>query len=159
MIVIDSRDLNILFDNYSNMVYRIALSFLKNTQDAEDVVQVVFMKLIDGKVKIIPGKERALITQITVNYCKDILRSFWKKRTEELNDNFLFEDQSDIELFNVIMSLPNKYRIVVYLHYYEGYTFSEISALLNISPSAVSMRLHRAIKLLHSELGGNIDEI
>lgn len=157
--MIDSRDLSYLFDEYNNMVYRIALSFLRNTQDAEDAVQTVFMKLIDGKANIISGKERALLTQITVNYCKDILRSFWRQRTDAITEDIVAEESSDHELFHTVMSLPRKFRVVVYLHYYEGYTFSEISTFLKISVSAVSMRLHRARKLLKNELGGDIDEI
>lgn len=159
MILIDSRDIIYLFDQYSNMVYRVALSFLRNTQDAEDAVQIVFMKLIDGKAEIVSGKERALLTQITVNYCKDILRSFWRQRIEAITEDIVAEETSDLELFHVVMLLPRKYRIVVYLHYYEGYTFPEISTFLKISVSAVSMRLHRARKLLKTELGGDIDEI
>lgn len=157
--MIDSRNLINLFDEYSNMVYRIALSFLRNTQDAEDAVQIVFMKLIDGKAEIVSGKERALLTQITVNHCKDILRSFWRQRTDTITEDIVLQETSDRELFHFVMSLPRKYRIVVYLHYYEGYTFSEISTFLRISVSAVSMRLYRARKLLKTELGGDIDEI
>lgn len=142
--MIDSRNLINLFDEYSNMVYRIALSFLRNTQDAEDAVQIVFMKLIDGKAEIVSGKERALLTQITVNHCKDILRSFWRQRTDTITEDIVLQETSDRELFHFVMSLPRKYRIVVYLHYYEGYTFSEISTFLRISVSAVSMRLYRA---------------
>lgn len=137
----------------------IALSFLRNTQDAEDAVQIVFMKLIDGKAEIVSGKERALLTQITVNHCKDILRSFWRQRTDTITEDIVLQETSDRELFHFVMSLPRKYRIVVYLHYYEGYTFSEISTFLRISVSAVSMRLYRARKLLKTELGGDIDEI
>jgi RNA polymerase sigma factor (sigma-70 family) len=130
--LIEGSDLINLFNDYSNMVYRLAYSYLRNAHDAEDVVQVVFMKLIEGKATIIPDKERALLIQITINYCKDILRSFWKKKNEPLNENLVFEEKSDSELFDVVMSLPVKYRIVVYLHYYEGlYIFRNINVLEN----------------------------
>jgi len=147
----DSELLN-LFDEYGNMVYRLALSYLRNIHDAEDTVQVVFTKLIEGKAIIIPGKERALLTQITINHCKDVLRSFWRKRSEPLNESIAFTEEEDRELFSIVMSLPDKYRIVVYLHYYEGYSFSEISSFLGISSSAVSMRLHRSRNILKSKL-------
>ncbi|MEG6613597.1 sigma-70 family RNA polymerase sigma factor [Pseudoclostridium thermosuccinogenes] len=141
-----------LFDKYANMVYRLALSYLRNTHDAEDTVQAVFIKLIEGKAQIVPGKERALLTQITINHCKDQLRLFWRRRTEQLEDHIEFVEKEDKELFRAVMSLPEKYRIVVYLHYYEGYSFSEISSFLGISPSAVSMRLHRSRNSLKSKL-------
>lgn len=141
-----------LYDKYGNMVYRLALSYLKNINDAEDAVQIVFTKLIEGRAMIIPDKERALLIQITINHCKDILRSFWRRRSEPLDESLVFEEEEDRELFSIVMSLPIKYRIVVYLHYYEGYSFSEISSFLGISSSAVSMRLHRSRSMLKSEL-------
>jgi len=77
---------------------------------------------------------------------------FWRRRTEQLEDHIEFVEKEDKELFRAVMSLPEKYRIVVYLHYYEGYSFSEISSFLGISPSAVSMRLHRSRNSLKSKL-------
>jgi len=148
-----------LYDQFSNMVYRIALSYLRHSQDAEDAVQAVFLKLIEGRARPEAGKERAFISQITINHCKDALRSVWKRRVEPLNDEIVFEHKEDRELFDAIMGLGVKYRIVVYMHYYEGYTFSEISGFLKISPSAVSMRIHRARNLLKDLLREDNDEI
>ena len=141
-----------LYDQYSNMVYRLALSYLRQSQDAEDAVQAVFLKLIDGCAKPELGKERAFLTRVTINYCKDVLRSVWKNRIVPLSDEIVFEHKEDRELYETIMGLAAKYRIVIYMHYYEGYTFSEISSFLKISTSAVSMRIHRAKKLLKSKL-------
>ena len=137
-----------LFDKYSNMIYRIALSYLGQSQDAEDAVQAVFLKLIEGRAQPESGKERAFLTSVTINYCKDVLRSVWKRRIEPLDEQIAFENEEDRGLFSAIMNLAVKYRIVIYMHYYEGYTFSEISGFLKISTSAVSMRIHRARKLL-----------
>jgi RNA polymerase sigma-70 factor (ECF subfamily) len=79
-----------VFYMYSNMVYRIAFSYLRQPYDAEDAVQSVFMKLIEGKAQPNVGKERAFLTRITVNYCKDILRSAWKQRIVPLDDTYTF---------------------------------------------------------------------
>ena len=142
-----------LFDQYHDMVYRLALSCTKSRQDAEDVVQTVFLKLLDGKSPPPrPGKERAWLAQVTVNASRDLLRAFWRRRTEPLDESIPFEDPQESELFSAVMALPPKYRAAVHLHYYEGYTLEEIAGLLHISPSAVSMRLHRARKLLRSSL-------
>lgn len=141
-----------LFDQYSNMVYRIAYSYLVQAQDAEDAVQAVFLKLIEGKAQPDSGKERAFLTRVTINHCKDALRSVWKRKIEPLEQEIVFEQTEDRELFDAVISLPQKYRVTVYLHYYEGYTFSEIAGFLKISSSAVSMRLHRAKKLLKDKL-------
>ena len=158
----DSHDIIKLYDEYKNTVYRLALSYLNNPQDAEDVVQIVFLKLIDDKANIVIGKERALLTKITVNHCKDVLRSFWRKNKEELSIDIPCDNPNDYEqqrILNAIMTLPTKYRVVVHLHYYEGYTFKEIAKILNVSGSTVSMRIHRARKMLKKELGGIYDDI
>lgn len=141
-----------LYDKYSNMVYRLAFSYLKSQQDAEDAVQAIFLKLVEGKAQPIPGKERSFLTQITANYCRDQLRSFFRKKSVPLDPEIIFEDTNDQELFNMFMILSQKYRVPIFLHYYEGYSFSEISDFLKISPSAVSMRIHRARKLLKKQL-------
>jgi len=153
-----------LFDQYSNMVYRIALSYLRQHQDAEDAVQSIFMKLIDGTARPELGKERAFLTRITINHCKDALRSAWKRRIVPLDESIElgqfepFKQKEDSDLFHAVMSLPEKYRIVVYLHFYEGYTFQEIAGFLKISSSGVSMRIHRAKKMLQNDLENNFKE-
>lgn len=141
-----------LYDLYSRMVYRLAFSYLRQAQDAEDAVQAIFIKLIEGNAQAEAGKERAFLTRVTINYCKDALRSAWKRKIEPLDDTIVFEQKEDRELFDAIMSLPAKYRIVVHLHYYEGYTFPEIAEFVKISSSAVSMRIHRARKILKDKL-------
>ena len=149
-----------LYSKYSDMIYRIAISFLRQPQDAEDVVQAVFMKLIEGRAQPESGKERAYLTSITINHCKDLLRSAWKRRIVPLGDIeelYTFEHEDDSDLFHAVMELPYKLRIVIHLHYYEGYNFSEIGSLLRISSSAVSMRLHRAKKLLKNNFREDSD--
>lgn len=141
-----------LFDAYHDMVYRLSLSYTRSPQDAEDMVQTVFLKLLDGNRLPEPGKERAWLIQVTVNGCKDLLRSAWRKRTDPLDETIPFSHSEEGELFTAVMALPEKYRVAIYLHYYEGYTFQEIARFLHTSSSAVSMRLHRARKLLRSSL-------
>ena len=147
-----SVEIEILYDRYANNLYRLALSYLKNTADAEDAVQAVFVKLIEGKAVIFPGKERALLTKMTVNQCKDILRRNKNRLEEPLDESIPFSDSKDRDVFIAVMTLPEKYRIPVFLHYYEGYRFQEIAKLLRITTSAVSMRIHRAKNLLKSQL-------
>ena len=141
-----------LFDQYHNMVYRLALTATRSPQDAEDIVQTVFLKLLDGKSVPMPGKERAWLAQVTVNACRDLLRSFWRRKIQPLAESIPFSTPEEGTLFDAVLELPAKYRLVVHLHYYEGYTCEEIGSFLNVSPSAVSMRLHRARNLLRSNL-------
>ena len=141
-----------LFDQYHNMVFRLALTVTRSPQDAEDIVQTVFLKLLDGTCPPTPGKEKAWLTQVTVNACRDLLRSIWRRKTQPLDDSIPFSDPEEGELFEAVMALPAKYRVAIHLHYYEGYTCQEIGAFLGLTPSAVSMRLHRARNLLRSSL-------
>lgn len=147
-----------LFDKYHNMVYRIALVSTNSPQDAEDIVQTVFLKLLEGKTRPMPDHERAWLTTVTINTCRDLMRWNLRRKTEPLDETIPFSDPEESALFEAVTALPKKYRLVVHLHYYEGYTHDEISSLLNITPSAVSMRLHRARNLLRSALKEDINE-
>lgn len=141
-----------LFDQYHNMVYRLALASIRSPADAEDIVQTVFLKLLEGRTQPMPGKERAWLAQMTINACRDLMRSVWRKRIQPLDETIPFSDPEESELFAAVMALPDKSRLAVHLHYYEGYSYEEIGQMLHISPSAVSMRLHRARNLLRSKL-------
>ena len=141
------------FDRYADMVYRVALSYLRSTQEAEDVVQSVFLQLLEGGVTIYPGKERSFLAKVTVNRCKNLLSVAKRHETVPLDETVLLAPPEDRELFRAVMELPEKYRIVVSLHYFEGCSFREISELLHIGVSAVSMRLHRARNILKEQIG------
>ena len=119
-----------LFDRYGDMVYRVALGYLRSSQEAEDAVQTVFLKLLEGAGSPWPGRADTPL--------------------EELDLPAPPEDQ---EVFRAVMDLPEKYRLAVTLHCFEGYTFQEIARLLHIGPSAVSMRVHRAKTILKQQLG------
>ena len=141
-----------LYDAYSRDVYRLALSYLRSTQDAEDICQSVFLKLLETNPILLSQKEKAWLLKCTANACKNHLKSFWKQHTEELNDNMVFCDQKDRELWAVVGTLPPKYRVVVHLYYYEGYQQDEIAGILGITRTAVQTRMQRARKLLEKEL-------
>ena len=141
-----------LYDTYSRDVFRLALSYLRSTQDAEDICQSVFLKLLETNTTLLSQKEKAWLLKCTANACKNHLKSFWKQHTEELHDNMVFCDQKDRELWAVVGTLPPKYRAVVHLYYYEGYQQDEIAGILGISRTAVQTRMQRARKLLEKEL-------
>ena len=141
-----------LYDTYSRDVYRLALSYLRSTQDAEDICQSVFLKLLETNTILLSQKEKAWLLKCTANACKNHLKSFWKQHTEELNENMVFCDQKIRELWAVVGTLPPKYRAVVHLYYYEGYQQDEIAGILGITRTAVQTRMQRARKLLEKEL-------
>lgn len=142
-----------LFDRYADLVYRIALSYLRSPQEAEDVVQTVFLKLLEDNLSVYPGKERAFLTKITINHCKNLLSTAKKYESIPLDETVMLVQPEDRDLFRAVMELPEKYRVVMMLHYFEGYSFREISKFLHIGISAVSMRLHRAKGILKKQFG------
>lgn len=142
-----------LFDRYADTVYRVALGWLRSPQEAEDAVQTVFLKLLEGNAQVFPGKEHAFLTKITINHCKNILSAAKRHESVPLEDVVLPVPPEDRELLRAVMELPEKYRAVVTLHYFEGYSFQEIAKLLHTGVSAVSMRLHRARGMLKKQLG------
>lgn len=142
-----------LFDRYGDTVYRVALGYLRPPQEAEDAVQTIFLRLLERDTQVYPGKERAFLTKMTINHCKNVLSATKRRDTVPLEEDVLLAQPEDQELFRTVMDLPEQYRTVVCLHYFEGYSFQEIARLLRIGPSAVSMRLHRARNMLKQQVG------
>ena len=137
-------EIECLFEMYFEDVFRLALSYLHNKQDAEDISQSVFMKLIRYQKPIQKGKEKSWLLACTANACKDHLKSFWQKNTVELDETIVFTSEMDKELWEAVDSLAPKYRVVVHLYYYEGYSQEEIAEILKISRTAVQTRVSRA---------------
>lgn len=136
-------DVMYLFHRYRDDVYRLAVSYTRSLTEAEDVCQTVFLKLLEQD-DITPGKEKTWLMQVTANECRDLLRSSWWKRTVPLEQAFLIPKTEADETIYLLQKLPPKYRVVLYLHYYEQYTTSEIAQLLKIPTGTVSTRLKRA---------------
>ena len=148
----EKRTVAALYDSYAQDVYRLALSYLRSTQDAEDICHSVFLCLVEKDIHLFPGSEKAWLLKCAANTCKDQLKSFWKQNREELKENMVFADPRDRELWAVVGTLPPKYRVVVHLYYYEGYAQEEIGKILGITRTAVQTRMQRARMMLEKEL-------
>ncbi len=147
-------DLTAAYDKYSDMVYRLAFARMKNSFDAEDILQEVFMRLMrSGKQANDDEHLKALLIKITVNCSKSKLNSAWRRNTAALDDS-VTADCTSGETLDAVLRLPLKYRTVIHLHYYCGYSAEEISVLLGCSPSAVKTRLYRAREKLKADLKG-----
>ena len=138
-----------LFSQYGTDLYRFALSYVGSKCEAEDIVQDVFVKLISRPCVIRQGTEKSYLLKITANRCKDYLKSPRYKTHVDIDDyadvigsseEYTSDDNS---LFNALNLIDEKTRMPIYLHYYEGYSYKEISAILKISESAVAMRISR----------------
>ena len=136
-------DVLYLFHRYRDDVYRLAVNYTRSQQEAEDVCQTVFLKLLE-QPDLRPGREKAWLMQVTANQCRDLLRSSWWKRTVPLEQAFQIPKTETDETIYLLQKLPPKYRVVLYLHYYEQYTTVEIAQLLKIPAGTVSTRLKRA---------------
>lgn len=141
-----------LFHRYRDDVYRLAVNFTHNPQEAEDVCQTVFLKLIEQN-SLQPGKEKAWLMQVTANECRSLLRSSWWKRTVALDETVPAPEYKMDETIQAVMALPPKYRVVIYLRYYEEYTTAEIGRLLKLPVSTVTTRLARGREQLKKRLG------
>lgn len=156
------QELNRVIDQYGDTVRRICLLYLKNEADSEDIFQTVFLKYITNKIKFNSTEhEKAWIIRVTINSCKDLLRSFFRKKTIPLDDllekqQFLSNDHR--EVIEAVLSLSQKYRDVIYLHYYEGYTALEISQILGKNVNTIYTLLTRSKKMLRDQLGGEYNE-
>lgn len=144
-------DIQNLFHQYKNDVYRLALSYTRSPQEAEDISQSVFLRLMEHP-RITPGKEKAWLMQVTANQCRSLLRSHWWSRTEPMPETIPASSDEPDSVRDAVMSLDPKYRVVVYLYYYEQYTTREIAQILRISQSSVSTRLFRAREILKKRL-------
>ena len=153
-----NEDVISLFDSYADDLYRFAVSFVQSKHDAEDVVQEVFLKLLSKKVLLDKRFEKAYLMTMTANKCRDLLRSSARKTSVDLESNEwqlqYYEGFSDHnkEVFDELMRLEDTYRVPIYLAYYEGYSYKEISKILEITESAVGMRIKRGKEQLKIKL-------
>lgn len=156
------QEVNRAVEQYADMVRRLCMIHLKNHADTEDIFQTVFLKYALSSVLFESAEhEKAWILRVTVNACKDLLKSFFRSRTVSLDD--IMEQpavmpQDHREVLEAVLSLPVKYKDAVYLHYYEGYTAPEISRILGKNVNTVYMILNRSKQLLREKLGGEEDE-
>ena len=151
-----SLDITQVYNDNKNAVYRLALTYLHSQAEAEDVCHDVFMKMIENKISIFPGKEKSWLLTVTANECKNRLK-FWKRHEmEELSGDIAGEEAYLPDILETVMSLSVKERTVIYLYYYEGYSTEEIAEILKISASAVRSRMERARKHLKSKLEGEL---
>ena len=144
-----------LYEVYAKDVYRLALSWLHSTHDAEDILQNVFLKLLDKDITVFPGGEKAWFLKCTANACKNHLRSFWQRNTQALDDNIMLPSNEDRSLWEAVGKLKPIYRAVIHLYYYEGYRQDEIARILGTSQTAVQTRMQRARESLKKELNEN----
>ncbi|OMD43527.1 RNA polymerase sigma factor [Paenibacillus odorifer] len=145
------------YESYAEMLFRIALVHLGSRQDAEEATQDTFIKLIEKAPKFKDAEhQKAWLIRVISNHCKTLLGRGWRKREVKLEnaEPIAVDSPEDLDLLQLVIAMPLKYKTVIHLYYYEDYPIQEISKILQISQSAVKMRLQRGRQLLKLELEG-----
>lgn len=161
------NELNRIMEQYGNSVYRMSYYMLQNEQDAQDILQETLIRYMQ-KAPIFKSREheKAWVLRVANNLCKDMLRFQKKNRylslceikeiDDSINVNVCFdileEGQSRTKLLTHIFSLNEKYKQVIFLHYYEDYSVKEVASILGISEAAVKKRLERGRSELKNRL-------
>lgn len=151
----------VIMKKYGDMVYQLALSQTKNKANAEDVFQEVFLKLIEKNIDFESEEHlKALLIRMTVNKCKDLWKSAWFRYTKsyEISEDtrsYPMEEEKNSEIYQSVLSLPEKYRVIIHLFYYENMSIEEIGNSLSMKYGTVASKLSRARKLLKESIEGD----
>lgn len=156
---------NFIFDaeaavrKHADMVYRLAYLNTKNKEAAEDVFQTVFLKLIQHEKSIISEEHlKAWLIRVTINQCKSLATTAWNQKRASFEDAMLYEateekeDYSDV--YDAVKKLPDNYREVIHLFYYEQLSVKEIAEVIEAKEATVKTWLARGRKLLGEKLEG-----
>ncbi|MGL5069019.1 MAG: sigma-70 family RNA polymerase sigma factor [Sarcina sp.] len=142
-----------ILNTFSNMVYRLAFSRTKNSYDAQDITQEVFMKLMNyGKLFECEEHLKAWLIRVTINSSKNLLTSAWFRKTTPLEDKLVTYIREDSEVYKHVLDLPKKYRTVIHLFYYEGFKTVEIADILEIKEGTIKSQLSRARNILRDSM-------
>ena len=151
-----------LIDKYGNTLLRLAYTYLKNKADAEDILQDVFLKLIDKKpIFSDENHEKAWLIRVTINLCKNKINLFWNKNkcpVDEIGEVYTYDNYNvNSSVLNAVCSLKEKYQVVVYMYYYEGYSTEDIARYIEKTGAYVRSLLHRARTKLKNILKEDYD--
>ena len=138
---------------YQDNLFAVAFNICQNAQDAEDVIQDTFVQYYTTKKEYENEQHiRAWLIRVTVNKAKNVTRAFWRRNRVSIEgymETLVFETPESENLFEMVMKLPERYRIVIHLYYYEDYSVNEIADILKLSESNVKTRLSREIGRAH----------
>ena len=155
VICLEREEFLLLAGKYKDTVFRVALNALGSPHDADDIVQETLLRLWNRREPFAcETHAKHWLIRVALNLCKNVFRAPWRKLTslDELDTAAVFDTPEQGALYAEVMALPEKYRTVLYLFYYEDYSVKEVAQLLGISESAVTTRLSRARQALKTKL-------
>lgn len=158
-----SAEITEIYRRNADTVYRVCYMFLKNAPDTEDAVQSVFVKLIQSGPRFADHQhEKAWLIVTAQNHCKNTLKYWWRRRRvslEQIPEAAAVMELPSRELLESLLALPDKYKVALYLFYYEGYSSKEIALYLGLKDSTVRTHLSNGRKRLKFKLtGGGCDK-
>ncbi len=148
---ITAQEFEYYVNTFSRVVFRTAICYVRNKADADDIMQDVFLKLYTSSTYFENDSHaKAWLIKVTANMCRNLLKSPWKRLIQpiETAGNMTSEDKKNSGLIDIIMKMKSKNRIVLYMHYFEGYSTREIAEILDIKENAVTSQLYRGRKQL-----------
>ena len=146
-----------IFNLYKNDIYRLAYSYTKNSNDTDDITQNVFIKLYKHK-EILNLDEESIkkwLFKVTINECKSLFLSHWRIKVALFDDKDITTTDTNNDLLEIITNLNKKERIIVFLHYYEGYKIKEIAEMMKLSEANVKVLLSRTRGKLKNMIEGD----
>ncbi len=150
-----SERITAIYNRHSDTVYRICFMYMKNKNDANDMLQASFLSLIQNNAQFDNfEKEKAWLIVTASNHCKNQLKHWWRNKIVQIDQisEIPVMDETKSETLDLVLKLPSKYKAIVYLFYYEEYTTDEIAQMLNVNHSTIRTRLSKARQLLKISL-------
>ncbi|MCU6712113.1 sigma-70 family RNA polymerase sigma factor [Paenibacillus sp. J5C_2022] len=156
------KEITQIYQRHADTVYKVCFMMLRNVVDAEEATQTVFLKLMQSDKAFRDSEhEKAWLIVTARNHCKNMLKNWWRRLRvawEESDQKQLADEIKHDEVIDEVLSLPEKYRLPIYLFYYEGYSTKEIADLLSTKEATIRTRLHTGRKLLKLQIGGERHE-
>ncbi len=148
----DKRD---IVEKYFDIIYKLALSQTKSRDSADDVVQEVFLRFLKSDKDFESDEHiKAWLIRVTVNCSHNVFSNSWAQKTAPLTEDIVFDTEEKGDVYYAVLELPQKYRAVIHLFYYEDMSIEEISKALGSNPSTVKSQLSRGRKMLKNMLEG-----
>ena len=142
-------------ESYIDTVFRVAFNYIKSAADAEDITQNVFLKLLKADKPFASEEHvKRWLLRVAINECKNLTKARWWRQEsyEDYAGVIAFDNPAHSDLFYAVMELPKKYRLPIYLHYYEEYSTQEIAEILKEPKNTVCAQLRRGRELLRKSL-------
>lgn len=147
-----------VINKYSDMVYRIALTRTGTVENAEDIFQEVFLKYSEKEPQFENEEHRkAWLIKVTINMTKNFHNLAWNRRVVNLDEAISFTNEADGEVYSAVCELPQNYKTVIYLMYYEGYKVKEIANFMKTNEGTIKTWLYRAREALKEKLEGGFE--